>query len=891
MQCLNCHNTVPEGSRFCNNCGSPLAREQPAPATSASVSAQGDSTVGGDVVGRDKIIQIIYNLYGVMAPGPAPLPLVEALERYLTHLIDSNKTLRLQGIRAGNQPVSVNLEKVYVSLTVRDVGGARDQRQTPGKSAAPGEILEHDSGALAVPRALERHRRLVIVGDPGSGKTTLLAYLTLTYARAARGPDDVVRVRLGLGEAGHLPILLPLRFLGGHLREKHPNPAADGPALLLNFLREFYQNQSIPLPEDFFAKPLEKGQTVVLLDGMDEVADRDLRARVARLIEKFVIRYPGNRYVVTSRKVGYDGPARLGEAFALAEVRDFNTPEVRQFLRDWTRVLEATLAGEVTPELLRQAAKQADDLIAAIERNPRVAELAVNPLLLTVIALVHRQRAKLPNRRSELYAEAVDVLLGNWDEAKEGVKPRLEVAGRPLDAIDRRAILEPVAYWMHERQLREIDQADLAPRLGPSFDKLTGGDAAATKRAIKTFLELINERSGLFVARGLGVYGFAHLTFQEYLAARALADRDDAEALVQAKLGDAWWREALFLAPGSTESKRRASQLIRAILEAEAVGDRHEHLVLAAECVLDVGEVRVEGDLLGEVKRRLKREAEAPEPKKEKGDQRRRWVLRKIAAVNALSRIESGELTQRYWKPDTGEPDWVTIPAGEFWMGSGAADKDADNDEKPIHQVEVPEFQIARVPITNAQYGIYVAETNVDPPQHWRGNRPPQGKEDHPVVYVSWHDAQGYCRWLSQKIGRPVRLPTEAEWEKAARGNADTRAYPWGDTWDALLCNSDELGLGDTSPVGFFPAGASPYGALDMLGNVWEWCQSLMEAYPYKAEDGRENLESGGTRVLRGGSFLYDRRDVRCAFRIDFHPVSRHGDYGFRVVVVSPGPS
>lgn len=892
MQCPSCHNDNPDRARFCNECGAALTPTPLTAASQVSLAATGNVDVGGDVVGRDKnIIQIVANLlYAGPASGPAPLPLAEALERYLTHLIDSNKTLRLQGIRAGNQPVSVNLEKVYVSLHIH---GTRDSEEVKAKTGRQVSLLtdEEDTGSLSIPHALKRHRRLVIVGDPGCGKTTLLAYLALTYARSARDADDLVNVRLGLSEAKHLPILLPLRFLGGHLREKHPNPAADGPTLLLDFLHTFYQNQSIALPEGFFAQPLQRGQAVVLLDGMDEVADRDLRARVARLLEKFALRFPNNRFVITSRKVGYEGNARLGEGFGLAEVREFTTPEVRQFLRDWTRVLEATLAGEVTPELLRLADAQANALIAAIERNPRIAELAVNPLLLTVIALVHRQRAKLPNRRSELYAEAVDVLLGNWDEAKDGIHPTLEVAGKPLDAIDRRTILEPVAYWMHDKRQREIDRQELWPLLQPSFAKLTGNDPTATKRAVQTFLDLIDERSGLFVARGLGVYGFAHLTFQEYLAARSLADRPDAECLVQRYLGDPWWSEVLFLAPGSTESKRRASDLIRAMLEAKAGGERHEHLVLAAECVTDVGEVRVEGDLLTEVRRRLKADAEAPEPKSK--DQRRAWIFARVSALNALARIESGELTPRFWRPGTGEPDWVTIPAGEFWMGSAETDQDAHEDEKPLHRVDLPEFAIARVPITNAQYAFYVAETRVDPPDHWRGGTPPKNKADHPVVSVSWHDAQGYCRWLSEKTGRTVRLPTEAEWEKAARGDHDQRLYPWTDTWDDLHCNSDEMDLGDTSPVGLFLNGASPYGVLDLSGNVWERCQSTFRPYPYTAADGREEPTGEGIRVLRGGSFNHPRIAARCGSRVHYPPFAlpdrRNFNVGFRAVLQHSG--
>ena len=157
----------------------------------------------------------------------------------------------------------------------------------------------------------------------------------------------------------------------------------------------------------------------------------------------------------------------MGEDFDLAKVRDFSRDEVRRFVRDWTYAVEATLAGHDTPELKRMANTQAEKLIAAIENNPRVNDLAVNPLLLTVIALVHRYRASLPDRRSELYEEAVEVLLGKWDEAK-GMETEMVLAGRTLDAGDRRSLLAPVAFWLHEKiavRLNSMICVSIASRL------------------------------------------------------------------------------------------------------------------------------------------------------------------------------------------------------------------------------------------------------------------------------------------------------------------------------------------------------------------------------------------------------------------------------------------
>jgi len=818
-----------------------------------AIGVNGD--VGGDVLGAGAT-KVEQHFHG--DEKPKSLPLDEALQHYLDNLIASYQYLRLQGIRAGSQPLSVALEKVYVSLTAVDKHASNEN---------PDNISRGFSGDLTIAAALKRYRRLVIIGDPGSGKTTLLSYLTLTYARDRRNGEGTVEKRLKLDEADYLPILLPLRDLGIHLKEKHPNPGKDGSAFLLSYLHEYYEAQNINLPQDFFIPALENKKAVLLLDGMDEVADKALRQRVARLIEKFAERYPDCRYIVTSREVGYEGAARIGAKFGLAKVRDFSPAEVRQFIRDWTRVVEATLAQNESPEVLRLADMQADKLIQAVDTNPRVAELAVNPLLLTVVALVHRYRASLPERRSELYEEAVEVLLGHWDEAK-GLDSDVEVAGTKMDSGDRRSLLEPVAFWMHEHNRRDIERDDLRQLLLPAFRNMAGNEAQASK-GVDDFLRVINERSGLLIERGTGVYGFAHLTFQEYLAARALADKESALEFTIKYLPDPWWREVILLQAGylSTQGKRRVSKLINAIMNADVKTEPepHHHLLMASECLFDVGAARVEGDLLGEARTRLKKYADAPIQKD------KNLVLQKVTAMNALARIDSGKFASQYWKAPYGEPDWVTIPAGKFWMGK----------DSKLHQVDLPEYKISKTPITNAQYAIYVKESAAKLPEHWRGREAPKGLENHPVVNVSWHDAIAYCQWLSEKIKKNITLPSEAEWEKAARGDKDKREYPWG-AWAEFHANTNELGLNATTPVGLFLKGASPYDVLDMCGNVWEWTRSKYADYPYDANDGREDLTASGNRVLRGGSWNNNDNFVRSANRYNYAPTNTDLNAGFR---------
>jgi formylglycine-generating enzyme required for sulfatase activity len=232
------------------------------------------------------------------------------------------------------------------------------------------------------------------------------------------------------------------------------------------------------------------------------------------------------------------------------------------------------------------------------------------------------------------------------------------------------------------------------------------------------------------------------------------------------------------------------------------------------------------------------------------------------------------------------EPELILVPAGEFLMGSDPRkDKDAPRSEQPQHSLYLPDYHIARTPVTNAQYLAFVQATGHRQPRYWPGGKPPARKENHPVVLVSWEDAVAYCNWLAQKTGKAYRLPSEAEWEKAARGT-DGRIYPWGDEWDYSRCNTLEDGPSYTTPVGHYsPRGDSPYGCADMAGNVREWCHTLRKPYPYDPRDGREDPGAEGSRVMRGGAFSDGQWFVRCAWRNGKPSGDENGNLGFRVCV------
>lgn len=248
------------------------------------------------------------------------------------------------------------------------------------------------------------------------------------------------------------------------------------------------------------------------------------------------------------------------------------------------------------------------------------------------------------------------------------------------------------------------------------------------------------------------------------------------------------------------------------------------------------------------------------------------------------------------------EPQMVRIPAGKFLMGTtkeqaeqvikegGESWKEYTKREQPQHTVELSEYFIGKYPVTNREYQAFVREAKYKPPQGWDGDQFPAEKGSHPVVDVSWNDASEYCKWLSGKTQKNYRLPTEAEWEKAARGE-DGRIYPWGNDFDPKRANTSESGIGNTSDVGkFSPQGDSPYGCADMAGNVWEWCNDWFKEDEYKqrqasVEKDPQGPEKGQARVLRGGSFVNYLRLARCAVRSGSFPDFFNYFRGFRVCV------
>ena len=630
-------------------------------------------------------------------------------------------------------------------------------------------------------------------------------------------------------------------------------------------------------PQRFLQRKLDRGECLVLLDALDEVVDEAAYRRVADDINRFAITYR-NQIIVTCRIAGFRG---LLQGFLQLEVQEFNQKQVELFIENW-------FADSPTEE----RKSRVDGLLSCLGRSARMRLLAANPLLLSIISLLYEHNLSLPERRVELYEECAQILL-----EKRETEKRLQAH---FPSEKKRSALQSAAAHFHQKGVRIFTKdalltaiADALPSLGYSGDRSS------------EFLQELMERSSLLRQKSRTSYDFSHLTFQEFFTAVNFHEKRDAMSLLT-HLGDPWWREVILLFVGLEDD---ATLLLERL--------REHDILLAAAALADARMVKTEAfkkvadEIIAELKRLME---EAPGRRQEAVDalaeisrygateylvqeaHTEKELLVALAAVLGLARaadravlnelfaqrgpilrLLNGSLGRVNAEVDgrilslletLGFP-MVFVPAGEFLMGSNT-----NSNERPPHQVYLDDYWIDKYPVTNDQFQRFMSEKDYQAQGNWRSEFTP-GKENHPVVNVTWDDASAFCEWAGK------RLPTEAQWEKAARG-ADGRVYPWGNQWDGSRCNASGRG---TTPVDQYPNGVSPYGCYDMGGNVDEWCEDWHDK-SYYASSPKQNPtgpSSGATRVLRGGSWgTADDDFLRTAYRTYLVPTRYYYYIGFR---------
>jgi formylglycine-generating enzyme required for sulfatase activity len=474
---------------------------------------------------------------------------------------------------------------------------------------------------------------------------------------------------------------------------------------------------------------------------------------------------------------------------------------------------------------------------------------------------------------------------------------------------------------MHEQDRRELSVAEAAALVGPTLAQVQ--EVRAVAPTPERFLDLVRDECGVLKSRDLGRIEFVHLSFQEYLAACHVAARGLGRQLAD-RTGDPRWGEVILLAmsrdgvfePFMTRALERgdvdlallrqclreARQIIPEPFEAAAARlqarlraargplSRLGHWLRARPAPAAEGELQqlfelVAGfDLPGMVERARSFVAS--------GDPALRAAARKLVGLENASATEACE-GQPFVEPVT-QMTFVWVPGGSFLMGSSNTrgepgyDSEAYGDEVPAHPVQLTGFWMGVYPVTNEQYARFLAETGQPAPPSFsdrRFNDPVQ-----PVVTVPWEDAAAFTRWLTGKLaGIEARMPTEAEWEYAARGT-DGRRYPWGNERpDGSRATFDlSSDSGRPAVVGHTPGGVNPFGVHELAGNVWEWCLDTWAA-SYAEIEGlvdpcHQGDTRGGARVVRGGSWYDQARALRSAYRFRYHPLRQDQCLGFRVV-------
>ncbi|HET91868.1 MAG TPA: NACHT domain-containing protein [Chloroflexi bacterium] len=893
------------------------------------------SVVAGDVTLQDGSI-FVGGDYTVYVDDPSARREAEvqdrALRAYLERLTRECNALHLRGMDPhaadATSQETMSLSAVYTALdtdrrvplsddelaALEEEGRESSQIPTLPGLGRRGERPERPMTAVETVCSMDR---LVLLGDPGAGKSTFVNHLTFHLAQAAltslsASVETVAHLEAlpGWTRAPLVPVRVILRDLVTTAPAGENGAATALWAAVARILADAHLSAAVPALEERL-----DGRVMLLLDGLDEV-DPAARRWLLDGVTDFALTHQRTPILVTCRVYAYQEPAWRLTDFEQAALSPFDEAKIDHFIQAWYD--EVGRMGLMT---LSETGKRADRLREAV-RRPDLRPLAPNPLLLTMMALLHSSYGRLPEDRAQLYGEIVELLLGRWEQSRLG---REALTRARLSPRDLRIALEEVAYEVHGQHPAGTSEADVTEAaLRQVFQKYLAGDWTRAGDVIR----YVRERAGLLLERKPEVYAFPHRTIQEYLAGCYLSLQPDFPTRVSDLLGqdEEQWREPFLLAVGKTGRAENRVDLALSVVEnlcpRECTGTPGDESVyrrawLAGQALLEIGPDQLR-----------RRDAWQARLERVAG-----WLARLLeaGALTPVERAAAGRVLAHLGDPRDLD-ELVFVPGGPFLMGSREGDEGADDDEYPQHTVEVADFWIGKYPVTNGQYARFVEAGGYDEPRYWTeagwawrtgarepdlsfvedqdlrkryvewlAQRPPEKRDrpfwwddpgwnlaNHPVVGVCWYESLAYTRWLAESTGRPYRLPTEAEWEKAARGT-DGRTYPWGDDEIAPQhANYDETGIGRTSAVGCFPTGASPYSVLDMVGNVWAWCSSVgyREAkYPYRSDDGREDLERDIWRAVRGGSWGSEKRSARCAYRDANPPDIYDANSGFRVVL------
>jgi formylglycine-generating enzyme required for sulfatase activity/predicted ATPase len=857
-------------------------------------------------------------------------------EDYFVRTFNDVGILNLSGLdpnASGERAQKINLSAIYTALLTYSTNREMDFSEK--------HIEQYDK--FSALEMLNKHKHLVLLGDPGSGKTTFVNFVTLCLAGEALKKS---RVNLKLltqplpetenPQAWDHKTLMPVRiilrdFVARGLPKSKERATANH---LWQFIASELRNNYLEDYAPYLKQELKSNGGLILFDGLDEVPEADARrTQIKQVVEDVMVNFHRCRILVTGRTYAYQKQDYKISGLTEAILAPFSSAQVTMFIERWYGHI-----AEIRNMNRDDAKGRAVLLKRAINNSNRLQELAGRPLLLTLMASLHAWRGgSLPEQREELYSNAVDLLLDWWERPRivrddQGEIIVLQPSLMEWLKVDRkkiRGLLNQLAYNAHKNQPDLAGTADVAEKdLVDGMLNISNLDINPGK-----LVEYLRDRAGILLSRGIKVYTFPHRTFQEYLAACHLTDTDFPEhvsKLVKKDLNR--WREATLLAAAKAVRGSESSVWILAeelcykdTASCEPTIENINGAYLAAQALIENAGLEKISDRNKDKLYRIKD-----------------WLILIIQGTQlpALERTNAGNLLAKLGDPrkeiiTIKSMQFCFVPEGEFVMGSDEYDNEVQ------HTVYLSSYYMSRYPVTHAQYHCFVKDGGYANPAYWQeaieAGKWKEGKYDghdqaglngdpfdllnHPVVSISWYEASAFTRWLTNKFHAQnilpesaiIRLPTEAEWEKASRGglkipeqaclksiqaidfnpqknllvdNENTiRVYPWGDKFDKDKCNAHDTGINATSAVGCFTSGQSVYGCEEMSGNVWEWCMDWYGDYSESLVTNPVGPTSGSSRVLRGGSWDDSARYCRSASRNGNAPPYRYWNFGFRLVV------
>ncbi len=784
--------------------------------------------------------------------APGVLPVEADQSPFVRYVRDATKSISVRGLHAASGRAHAF--------------ELRDMLVWPAAVVDSHRVGAGDSpvGTASMPVVdLLQERCLCLTGDPGSGKSTIiqahanqLAYAWLSATAEGRSSLPI-------------PFIVRLPELADYMAA-HSLPFRT-PSVIPDFIALSTQDYGWPLNADSTRRLAGDGRLAILFDGLDEVSGIAARTEVAGLIARAALAFPDCQFLVTSRDIAQGGLRAL-DGFLRARLVPFDLERVGAYVDNWCRcVFAQDPASGMTWR---------NQLLGAIKEQASIQALATNPVMLTALAVIHWNERKLPVRRAELY-ESILKWLGTAREAKPGRIP----ADKCLRIMETLAL----AMQLREQRTTTVSRRGAAECIVHHFVDVMSDDRL--EQAI-SFLDDEETDSGIVVGRGSDVR-FWHLSFQEYLAARAIAGMTEAEQEAVLKQ-DAYlrspdWQEVFVLLAGVLHRQGESKLDVLLTLLSDSV----DGLPAAEDRAAVVGLI---GSILSSLTGSGYRLPEAGRRVVESAEYLFGQELSPQRRANLGDAIGIAGVAEDAWRAP--RASWVLVESGTYRIGAQNAlpeepnfDREAHVGESPVLHQAVDAFEIQRYPVTVEAYREFVEDDGYGDEQWWDGGVlglwqcPADWARQlrhqlRPVVGVSWYEAAAYARWL----GHGTRLPSEIEWEAAARG-VEARRHPWGNG-EVTDQHANYANLvGRPTVVGSFPPGDTPSGVGDLAGNVWEWCDDWYEETAYELiADCRKSPTTGKFKSLRGGSFSFHARFIRSARRLWDKPHVQHGNVGFRLV-------